>query len=252
VGFAFLGRVRMSARAAAYLCILVAVTALTRHGQTADPPKPTPSSGETALVERVLAARKDYHKSLAALYEHYRSTGDRERARWVEEEIRAFHLISKPSYRLDVMDVPPATLKAEQNIKEANDLFAYAMSYKDKGVGTELTLNQRRAEIILQEILAKHPTSDKIADVAYELGTLYEGKAFRQYDRAAAYFERSSQWRKGSSNDARLRAARIYDARLSERTKAIEMYKEVIAHDTDPARMKEADRRLAELLSTRK
>lgn len=240
----------MTWRICIYPVILFAVAV--GQGQTADAPKAAPAAGETALVERVLAARKEYHKSLGALYEHYRGSGDRERARWVEDEIKAFHLIAKPSYRLDVMDVPPATLKPEQNVKEANDLFQLAMSYKGKGAGTDLILNQRRAEILLHDILTKHPSSDKIADVAYELGDLYEGRSFRQYDRAAAYYERSGQWRKGTSTDAYIRAARIYDTKLSERTKAIEMYKEVIAHDTDPARMKEADKRLAELLSTRR
>jgi tetratricopeptide (TPR) repeat protein len=240
----------MSWRKSFYPVVLLAVFVGT--SLTADSPPKNSAPGETALVERVLAARKEYQKSLGALYEHYRSTGDRERARWVEDEIKAFHLIAKPSYRLDVMDVPPATLKPENNIREANDLYQLAMSYKGKGVGTDLILNQRRAEILLHDILAKHPSSDKIADVAYELGDLYEGRSFRQYDRAAAYFERAGQWRKGTSTDAYLRAARIYDTKLSERTKAIEMYKEVIAHDTDPARMKEADKRSAELLSTRR
>jgi tetratricopeptide (TPR) repeat protein len=113
-------------------------------------------------------------------------------------------------------------------------------------------LNQRRAEILLREVLEKYPTSDKIADVAYELGDLYEGKAFKQYARAAAYFERAFQWRKGSRTDARMRAAKLYDKTLSERAKAIELYRDVIAHDTDDGRIKEAEKRLAELTSIRK
>ena len=222
-------------------------------GFSADPPKPSPTpNGDGPLVERVIAARKEYHKAMAALYEQYRGTGDRERAKWVEEEIKAFHLTSKPSYRLDIQDVPPKDLKPEENIKEANDLYQLSMTYKNKGSGNEYTLNQRRAEIVLQEIIQKYRTSDKLADVAYELGELYESKAFRQFDRAAAYYERAFQWRKGTRTDARLRAARLYDKQLGERTKAIEMYREVIAHDTDPERLKEADKRLAELLSTRK
>jgi hypothetical protein len=113
-------------------------------------------------------------------------------------------------------------------------------------------LNQRRSEILLREILEKYPTSDKIADVAYELGDLYEGKAFKQYARSAAYFERAFQWRKGSRTDARMRAAKLYDKTLNERAKAIELYRDVIAHDTDDGRIKEAEKRLAELTSTRK
>lgn len=224
-------------------------------GITADPPKaaPAPKSGDdTAMVERIIAARKEYQGSLVVLYEYYAKTGDKERAKWVEEELKSFHLMNKPSYRLDIADVPPPTLEAKANRPEANNLFRVAKDYKGKGTGTDYTLNQRRAEIVFQELLAKYPDSDKIADVAYELGELYESRSFKQYNRAAAYFERAYQWRKGTSTDARLRAARLYDKQLGERTKAIELYRDVMAHDADKDRMKEAEKRLAELTSTRK
>jgi hypothetical protein len=216
----------------------------------ADPPKPAPAAPtDGPLVERVIAARKEYQASLVALYQQYEKSGDKERARWVEDELKEFHLMNKPSYRLDIADVPPASLEAKANIKEANDLYMEAMKYAGKGSGSDYTLNQRRAEVLLREILDKHPTSDKIADVAYALGELYEGRAFKQYARAAAYFERSYQWQKGTSTDARMRAAYIYDKLLNERSKAIDLYREQIAHDTDEQRIKLAEKRLAELTS---
>lgn len=222
----------------------------------ADPPKQantapdkTPAPNDGPLVERLIAARKEYQASLAALYQQYEKSGDKEKARWVEDELKAFHLTNKPSYRLDIADVPPSSLEAKANIKEANDLYIDAMKYFDKGSGTDHTLNQRRCEVLLREILEKHPTSDKIADVAYKLGELYEGRAFKQYARAAAYFERSYQWQKGTRTDARMRAAYIYDKLLNERTKAIELYREQIANDTDEQRIKLAEKRLAELTS---
>jgi hypothetical protein len=236
-----------------FLLTSLALSASFLTGFAADPPKTTPiPASDGSLVEKVNSARKEYLRSLSNLYDYYRSTGDRERSRWVEDEIKAFHLSGKPSYRLDIQDVPPKDLKPEENLREANELFAQAMMYKDKGTGTEYTLNQRRAEILLQEILQKYRTSDKLADVGYALGELYEGRAFRQFDRAAAYYERACQWRKGTRTDARLRAARLYDKQLGERSRAIEMYRDVIANDTDPDRLREAERRLAELLSMRK
>lgn len=236
-----------------HIRILLAAVAVGGFAFAADPPKPAPPTSTTPndadLVQRVIGARKEYQSTLANLYQHYEKTGDRERAKWVEEELKTFHLMTKPSYRLDIADVPPSHLEAKANIKEANDLYIEAMKYKDKGTGTEYQLNQKRAELLLREILDKHPTSDKIADVAYQLGELYEGKAFKQYDRAAAYFERAYQWRKGSRTDARLRAAIIYDRNLNERTKATDLYREQIAHDTDVERIKFAERRLAEITS---
>lgn len=224
----------------------------------ADPPRPggkptsAGSDDDTAAVLQVLEARKKYQAALIALHQKYEATGDKLRSQWVEDELKTFHLMTKPSYRLDLHDVPPPTLKAEENVKAANDLFKEAMKYKDKGTGTDYVLNQRRAEILLQEILKQHPSSDKIADVAYQLGDLYEGRAYKQYERAAEYFQRAFQWRKGSNNDARMRAAVIYDRTLGERSKAVEMYREVVANDTNPARVQVAEKRLAELLSPRK
>lgn len=220
------------------------------------PPKGSLSKNETEsrdveLVERVIAARKAYLKSLIATYEFYSNIGDKERARWAEDEIKSFHLMPKPSYRVDVLDVPPPNLEAKVNVKEANDLFRLASEYRGKGFGTEYVLNQKRAELLFQEILQKYPNCDKIADVAYALGELYEGRAFKEYDRAAAYYERSYQWRKGSITDARLRAAKLYD-RQNERTKAIELYRDVISSDTDPERIKAAERRLSELTSSKR
>jgi tetratricopeptide (TPR) repeat protein len=218
----------------------------------ADPPaKKASVPNDAELVERVVAARKEYQASLIAMYEHYSKVQDKERAKWAEEELKAHHLAWKPSYRLDILDVPPANLEAKVNVKEANELVKMAMDYKDKGYGTDYTLNQRRAELLFQEVLQKYPNSDKIADVAYELGDLYEGKAFRQFDRAAAYFERAYQWRKGGRTDALIRAARLYDKPLNERGKAVELYRLVIDTDTDPTRIKEATRRRDELTGGR-
>ncbi|OWK45120.1 tetratricopeptide repeat protein [Fimbriiglobus ruber] len=245
---------RIAASALGILFLASATTGADPAPKPPAAPRATPAGAahDAELVERVVAARKEYHHALVALYEVYAKSGDAERAKWVEDELRAFHLATKPSYRLDILDVPPATLEAKANIKEANDLYKLAMEYKDRGLGTDYVLNQRRAELLLQEILQKHPTSDKIADVAYQLGELYEGRAYRQYDRAAAYYERSYQWRKGSHSDARMRAARIYDKQLKERSRAIELYREEIANDTDAGRIKEAEKRLGELTANKK
>jgi len=209
---------------------------------------------DSALVEAVISARKSYQEQLLKLYDHYLKSNDRERARWVAEELRAYHLAWKPSYRLDIQDVPPVTLPGElKNEPKANELFKQAMEYKKaRDTGNAFILNQRRAELLLQEIVQQYRTSDKIADVAYELGDLYEGKAFQQYDRAALYFERAYQWRSGSQSDARLRAARLYDRVLNERSRAIELYREERQHDGEPTRLREAEKRLGELTGNRK
>ena len=246
-------------RRTVFLSLLAA--ALVGHTRGADPAKPddkkdlppgTSVTSDVEVVEKNLAARKEYENSLKKLWEHYKRTGDKQRTKWVEDELMGFHLLTKPSYNLDVQDVPPPTLEAKTNIREANDLYKAAMEYKGRGLGSEYVLNMRRAEVYFREVLEKHPTSDKISDVAYQLGELYEGRAYKQYDRAARYFERSFQWKKGTTTDARLRAATLYDRMLNERTKALLLYKEVVEHDTDPDRIKVAEKRLTELSGPKK
>lgn len=242
------------------LFLALFAAALVGSSRGADPAKPDDkkdlppgaATSDVELVEKNLAARKEYENSLKKLWEHYKRTGDKLRVKQVEDELMGFHLLTKPSYNLDVQDVPPTTLEAKTNIREANELYKAAIEYKGRGIGNEYVLNMRRAEVLFREVLEKHPASDKISDVAYQLAELYESRAYKQYDRAARYFERSFQWKKGTTTDARLRAAVLYDRMLNERAKATALYKEVVEHDTDPDRIKVAEKRLTELTGGKK
>src|SRR5262245_13139148 len=233
------------------MAAVLAAASLAQSPQALTPPPPksappSPAVGDMELVEKVQAARKDYQISLEQLRAHYIAVGDVERARWAEEELRTYHRIPKQAYRLE-LDVPPPTLQASINIPEANELYRRAMQYKDKGWGNDYTDNQRRTELLLQQLLTSYPQSNKIGDAAYQLGDLYEGKSYKQYRRSALYFERSFQWNPNTQLDGRIRAARLYDKQLMERPKAAELYKEVTQHETDPKRLAEAQKRLGEL-----
>lgn len=209
-------------------------------------PVQSPVASEVAAAKRVIAARREYQASLENLRSLYSSSGDTEKLRWAEDEVRQLHRVPKHAYVLD-LDVPGPGLRAEQNIPQANELYRRAMEYKDKGFGNDFLDNQIRTELLMQQLITQFPTSNKNADAAYQLGDIYESRAFRQYRRAAAYFERSFQWNPNTHFDGRIRAARLYDKALNERPKAIELYKAVLAYETDAARIKESQRRLGEL-----
>ena len=223
----------------------------------AQTPSPTPTQtgsppvkgGDLELVKKLLTSRSEYQKTLEQLRVHYYQVHDMERMRWAEEELKLYHRIPKNAFILD-LDVPPPNLNGNQNVPEANKLFTWAMQYKDKGLSTEYIDNQRRAEILFQEILSRYPHSDKISDVAFMLGDIYESKAYRMYYRAVEYYHRCYQWNSKTTHDARIRAARLYDKQLNNRGKAIEVYREVTTHETDPRRIAEAQKRIAELSGT--
>lgn len=205
--------------------------------------RPPAGTADLELIERVLEARKQYAKTLRELYEHYRRVGDTKRAQWAEDELKQYHRMNHPPYRLE-LDVPNPKLQALYNQPEANDLYRRAMSYKDRGIGPDYTDNQKRAELLFQDLLTKYPQSNKISDAAFMLGDVYESRAFRQFERAAAYFERCFQWNPNTHYDARLRAARLYDRELKDRAKAIELYRMVLDYETNQGHRDEAARRL--------
>lgn len=204
---------------------------------------------DASAVKRVLAARQEYQTALEDLRASYLKTGDYERVRWVEEELLSYHRISKRSYRLD-LDVPPPTLTPHQNIPEANELFRRALTFMNKGWGAELDDNYRRGELLFQQLITLYPQSDKLSEASFHLGEIYESRAFKQYRRAAVYYERSFQWNPQTTNEARIRAARLYDKTLSDSSKAAQLYREELNHTADPKRLEEARRRLQEIGST--
>ena len=233
-----------------FLLTLLAVGALAWPAP-ADNPKPAgKASTDYDLVKNLNLCRSRYQATLEQLRAWYMTNGDLEKARWAEEELRQFHRMPKQAFRLD-LDVPAETLQAKENVLEANELYRRAMTYKDKGWGNDYVDNQRRAELLLQQLLSNFPESDKRSDTAFQLGDLYEGRAYKQYPRAAQYFERCVQWNPQTQLDARVRAARLYDNQLMDRTRAAELYREVIQHETDPKRIQEAQKRLAELSSNK-
>src|SRR5215471_4584269 len=119
----------------------------------------TGMADDISQVKRIIAARQEYQSALEDLRAHYIRQGDMEHVRWVEEELLAYHRISKRAYRLE-LDVPPPTLTPSQNLPEANDLFRRAVAFMSRGWGQESDDNYRRAEILFQQILSLYPQSD--------------------------------------------------------------------------------------------
>jgi hypothetical protein len=210
---------------------------------------PKVPDGSLELVQKVMACRKEYKKSLEDLRVYYLKVNDIERKNWAEEELRQYHRIPKQAFILDLV-VPPPTLQGHTNVTEANKMLTWAITFKDKGWGVEYTDNQRRAEILLTDLLTKYPQSDKISDAAYYLGDIYESKAYKQYRLSAEFYVRCYQWNPKTHYDARMRAARLFDYEVKDRARAIELYKEVTTHEADPKRIQEADKRLKELSGT--
>jgi eukaryotic-like serine/threonine-protein kinase len=208
-------------------------------------PKAKPGS-DLERVERLLAARRDYQLSLEQLRFFYIAQDNMDNAALAEEELLYFHRGPKHPYRLEI-DVPPPTLRGVLDIPAVNQMYVQALAYKGRGVGNDYLDNQRRAELLLQKILSEYPTSDRIGDVAFQLGEVYESRAFKQYARAAAYYKRGGEWDARLHSEATLRAARVYDRLLGDKEQAVRLYKEVTSSANNPRAAEEARKRLGEL-----
>src|SRR5439155_21003659 len=99
----------------------------------------------------------------------------------------------------------------------------------------------------LQHNIETYPQTHKLSKVSFTLGDTNESKAYKQYHRAAAWYERCVQWNPKTHHDARLRAAHLYDHEVNDRRRAIELYREITTHETDQKRIQEATKRLNEL-----
>lgn len=245
----------MAYRRLAWLTACFAATLFAAAPYAQTPPNNTvtgkTNGADFELVNKLIKARNEYQKTLEQLRTLYLQVQDKEKERWAKEELEAFQRIPKHAFILE-LDVPNPKLPGDQNITEANRLLTWALQFKrTSSYGTAYIDNQRRAEILFQDLITRFPQSDKISDAAFYLGEIYEGKAYQQYYRAVEYYQRCYQWNPKTTLEARIKAARLYDQKLNNRAKALELYREITTHETDPARMLEAERRIAELSGKR-
>ncbi|MCL5278890.1 MAG: hypothetical protein M1376_03160 [Planctomycetes bacterium] len=194
--------------------------------------KPT-SNNEIDLVEKLVADRRAYQRSLQALVQYYTASGNHDKTTWAREELTALDRIPQYQYIIEA-EAMPSTLKATESIAAADQLYAEAQKfYKDAGI-IPLTITKdeemlRAALRAYGKLITTYPTSDKIDDAAYMMGRIHEG--FGRYAIALAFYQRAYQWDPATPFPARFRAADILDHRLHRRAEALQVYQEAIAKE---------------------
>jgi tetratricopeptide (TPR) repeat protein len=208
------------------------------------------SSDQIELVEQMTSQRQAYRRSLQALIQHYDAQGDHQKATWAQTELTALDRI--PMYRYIVeAQVFPATLKASERIPAADQLYEEAEKVR-KEAGVLVPAALKNEEVLRSalgkygDLIKQYPTSDKIDDAAYKMGTIHED--FSDYQLAFQCYQRAYQWDPATPYPARFRAANILDRRLHRRAEALELYQEAIIKEAgfDSWRIP-AERRVKEL-----
>jgi TolA-binding protein len=200
--------------------------------------------GEVGLVEEVARTRKAYARALDSLKNYYRGRGNSTKTEWIESEIDAFNKVPRTQY-LAVAELAGPNLRPTRRVEAADQLYKEGMNYKEypalpPGKKDYLKVALQK----FQTIIEKYPDSDKIADAAFRMGEIYGGWYFQDWGRAVQSYERCWQWDPKTPYPALLNAAKIYDEKLKNRLKAVELYNRVIAQSPDENMRKEAADRI--------
>jgi tetratricopeptide (TPR) repeat protein len=164
-------------------------------------------AGEADIVEQVSDNRQAYQQGLELLVKYYTRTGNNMKLEWARKELAALDTMPKYKYILEA-SVAPANLKASTLIPEADTLYSDALKLEKKAGLLGFIKNENLLRLALgkyNQLVRKHPYSDKIDDAAYRAGGIYEH--FKDYTIALLYYQRAYQWDPDTTHPARFKAA---------------------------------------------
>ena len=206
---------------------------------------------EVDLVESVLAHRAQYHQELEGLRDYYRDHGYATKQSWADYELDGLRKVKTFRYLLDA-EIPSDQLRPTSQIPEADALYERGQELLRKGGhGVPVFYREKvmiEAADVFQQLVEKYPNSDKIDDAAFFLGEIHKEYLPNQEPIAVKWYERAWTWNPETPHPARFQAAVVYDYRLHDRDRALELYQSVLKNETaDQSNLRFATRRIQEL-----
>ena len=205
-------------------------------------------AGEVDIIEQVAINRQAYRQGLELLIAHYNNTGNSMKLVWAENELKALEDIPQYNYIIEAGLAGPG-LKASTLIIEANYMYQEALRLEKKAGQLIVIKDEDLLRVALEQynqLIRKHPSSDKIDDAAYRSGGICEH--FKDYTIAVLYYQRTCQWDPDTIYPARFRAAYILDKHLHRRADALELYQQAVKNEGLSKNYKEfAENRIVEL-----
>lgn len=191
----------------------------------------TDTASEADAVEQTIINRSAYRQGLESLIRRYGQTGDNMKLAWAQKELAALDAIPKYNYIIEAGVAGP-NLKATNLILEADFMYKQALEYESKAGGLVVIKDENLLRLALNQynqLIRKHPSSDKIDDAAYRAAGIYEH--FRDYSIALVYYQRAYQWDQNNPYPARFKAAYILDRKLHRRAEAVPIYQQALKSD---------------------
>jgi len=206
---------------------------------------------EADLVEAVVQNRNEYHAALHRLREFYAREGDATKLSWADSEIEGLRKVQPFRYIL-VAEVAERDLRPSESIPGANSMYEHGRSLMREG-GADVPLFYRQDKMVaaartFRELIERYPSSDKIDDAAFYLGEIHKEYFKDQEAIAVRWYERAFEWNPQTPHPARFQAAVVYDFRLHDRDRALELYRQVVERETqDRTNLDFATRRIGQL-----
>jgi len=187
------------------------------------------------------------------LVRHYSDTGNNMKLRWAQKELSAVDAMPRYDYIIEAAVAGP-NLKAATAIADANNLYYQALQLEAKAGRLIVIKDEPLLRLALNkynQLIKKHPSSDKIDDAAYRAGTIYE--YFKDYSIAVLYYQRAQQWNKDTPFHVVFRAAFILDRKLHRRAEALALYQQAVGRKMMSENQREfAAKRIAEITESDK
>ena len=206
---------------------------------------------EVDIVENLVAHREAYRKALEQLRNYYQDHGYADKTQWAAYELKGLQGVKQFRYLLDA-EVASDTLRPAEVIAEADALYEQGLKLlRGGGHGVPAIYREDRmiqAARVFRSVIEQHPTSDKIDDAAFYLGEIHKEYLPDQEQIAVKWYERAWTWNPQTPHPARFQAAVVYDYRLHDRDRALELYRGVTRHESAiPGNVRWAVRRIEEL-----
>lgn len=189
---------------------------------------------EVDLVEQVVANRDAYARSVSMLHRFYVENGYHDKAQWSASELADIRRIQPFRYIMSAQ-VPQVDMQPRESIVEADALYERGVSLMNRG-GDNIPIFYNKEQMvealkIFRRLIERYPTSDKIDDAAYQCGKIHKEYLKDQDTIAAQWFERAFEWDPHTPYPARFQAAVVYDYRLGNYAKALELYHRVVTEE---------------------
>lgn len=189
-------------------------------------------------VEDMMAAREAYIQRLIELERIYLEHGETEKANWARRQREQTEKVEVYPYLSEKAPEYSSQAAPLDSIPEADKLYYEALAKYKTFVGIPFVgftkLNSKDAKdtvMKFRRILRDYPTSDKVDDAAYYCGVIY--KEFLREDDpdnqlALRYYNWALELNPETPHPARFDMAAVYDFRLHDRARAIELYNDVL------------------------